>query len=224
MSTEAQLTPQEVTRILSSVGNHRNFPTEDIKMYPVFLNRIVFRSSSNGDTVIKIRPEPTERARLETHDEVKKASTLLDFYQSQGIIFPKHLSIHEGENYVTMDMPYMGETITSMAEQKEYRDLGYRDEGAFTGFSGEKVENLLVQLRKDLDTLKHQYGLVHGDLFHQNGQRGEAKPNNIVYNTAYDRLLLIDAEALTTATVETITTRDEQLRQTSSWMHERLVV
>lgn len=196
-------------------------PAQITEVYPVVHNRLVFRSK---DIVYKIRPEKSEKSRKDATTEADKLQRLLHFYEDLGYKFREPSSIYEINDFMVIEMPYMGENVAHLIADLDMREYG-EDLGpdAFAGFTPEKAKALVTQFRTDLELLEEGYGLIHGDLYAE--ERG---PNNIVYNKALDRLLLIDAEALIDVNSDlnrrAITGARMQQLQVENWITHNMIV
>ena len=171
--------------------------------------RRVFRI---GNQVIKALP------RSETSEiELLNLQVLIAHYQESIAVESVDYTVIPSSDYMVIMMPWLGINLTTLGTHLDMIKMGYDDEIGFRGFSNTSITNLIHYLGYDHVTFLKRYKLVHGDIF------PNESPNNVVFHPNYNRLFLIDAEALQVPTNWRIKSFGSQVQKLNHWMHRWLV-
>lgn len=210
--------PNEAASFLKRAG-YQISEDKIIEVFPgYFPDRRVLRVKEPGGEetrVLKVRQQGREAQR-----EIDHLKPLLASYRFSGGHFGA-LNIPKlpDSRFIVIDMPYLGRDICRLCEDislAEYEG-GKAPEGSFRGFSAQEISRLVQNLRQSQIAFSQKYDLIHGDTFQMRS------PNNIVFNDTLNRLLLVDAEALTEADVPAMERFNEGLDKVEEWMCENLL-
>lgn len=196
-----------------------------VKAYPVVSpDRVVFQYYSIGDDayrVVKIRPDKGDGKR-----EFNNIASLVDHYIA-GSYKARFNGVRMREltrDYVGIDMPFLGYDLVLLAlyaaGMSDQKFLPH-SRSIFEGFTERKINQLISKLNSDHLTDRHSFAekhkLIHGDLIHR------GTPNNITYDPGYDRLFLLDAEALVPSTDDNLKRFQDSMTSIRGWMVENLI-
>jgi hypothetical protein len=174
----------------------------------VFVNRVV---AHMGSSVLKARPLDPEAER-----EVEQMRQVIDVYRNVIPTIPEPIVIPVPEkSYMAILLPDLGMPVGALATEIDMQELG--EESSFGGFDRRHAEALLRDFEQLQEEVRYKTSLIHGDIFTSEG------PNNVVYNTRYDALFLVDGEAWAPATEERDMRYESQLHQLRAWVLSNLV-
>lgn len=215
MNYEAFNKPQVVDFLTQSDLLHAFDPDKIVEVFPCYhRHRVVFRylSEAQHDRVIKIRPD-----NLHAKEEIRKLQFLLSLYHTQGVRVPR-LETTTNSSSSIISMPYLGIDLSQIAQTADLIELNYLtpSPGLISGFSIAHIDQLIKRLKHSHLKFAQERQIIHGDLFQHNA------PNNIVYHSSTNQLLLVDAEALGTVDQETEGRFLEQISLVEAWMHQYL--
>lgn len=173
----------------------------------------VYDKQRKEERVLKARPSD-----VFADHEIESMMKIMKTYRYSGGRF-RMPEIHKLSSYVVLNMPYLGEDLLQLAESLDIQQLGYgqSDNSSFPGFAADKIDSLCSRLRQEHEQFARTHSLIHRDLW-------QRQPNNIVYHSDVDRLLLVDAEGLSNYDEENGLRFHEEIDRVQEWMHESLLV
>lgn len=213
------LTPSihEIEASMHALGYNGN--SRLVQTYPLYhRDRQVFRvhEENGSDVVIKIRKSDEGAIR-----EAGRITKLVASYRYSGGHFPTVFQKEFGGK-TAVRMPFLGHSLSELGQLMDLTEFGYPPtEGdlPFTGLHPEEIEVLIERLRHSHLNFAEKERLIHGDLKHQG-----RSPTNVVYKPDSRILYLVDGEALSPLTDETLTRFNDQLDDVKEWMYASLEI
>lgn len=181
---------------------------EIVKIFPGYFpdRRVFCLKADKEERVIKLRPASEAAEKELAHMRKLEVSYSMSHLRLRG----SNGAVIANSKYFVLDMPYLGCSLGELAEKLDMNDQGVQTD--FNGFSTKEIDNLVNAFERDHFNFTRLYGLIHGDI----------TPNNILWNSTANRLVLIDGEALSPCDDEKRITFSSKLSDVREWIFYNL--